>query len=60
MVVYPCLNQGKWVSPLIHFQQKLDSIVGGRAQDQQQKKNHLWHLLTKKQKKFIFGGGLPG
>ena len=31
LVMYPCLNQGEWVSPLEHPQHKLDSVVGGGA-----------------------------
>ena len=32
-VVYPHLNQGERVSPLVNSQQNLDSMVGGGAQD---------------------------
>ena len=30
----PRLNQGEWVTPLVHSQHKLDSVVGGGAQGQ--------------------------
>ena len=32
LVAYPRLNQDEWVSPLVHSQLKLDSVVGGGAQ----------------------------
>ena len=31
LVMYPCLNKGKWVSSLAYSQHKLDSVVGGGA-----------------------------
>ena len=34
LAVYPRLNQGEWVLPLVHSQHKLDSVVGGGAQGQ--------------------------
>ena len=34
LVVYPRVNQGEWVTPLVHSQHKLDSVVGGGAQGQ--------------------------
>ena len=34
LVVYPRLNQGEWVSPSVHSQHKLDSVVGGGLQGQ--------------------------
>ena len=34
LVAYPHFNQVQWVTPLVHFQNKLDSMVGGRAQSQ--------------------------
>ena len=32
-------DMSKWVFPLVNSQQKLDSMVGGRAQDTQKNKN---------------------
>ena len=34
LVVYPHLNQGGWVSLLVHSQPKLDFVVGGGVQGQ--------------------------
>ena len=34
LVVYPCLNQGEWVSSLVHSQHKLHSVMAGEAQNQ--------------------------
>ena len=34
-----CLNWGKWLSNLVNSQLKLDSVVGGGAQDQQKMNN---------------------
>ena len=34
LVTYPRLNQGEWVTPLVHSQHKLDSVVAGGAQGQ--------------------------
>ena len=31
LVLYPCLSQEEWVSPLVYSQCKLDSVVGGWA-----------------------------
>ena len=33
MVVYPRLNQSEWVSLLVNSQNKMESVVGGGAQD---------------------------
>ena len=46
-VVYPYLNQGEWVPCLVNSQQKLDSMVDGRAQDQLKTKQYC----LRKQKK---------
>ena len=32
LVAYPRLNQGEWVSPLVHSQHKFDTVLGGGAQ----------------------------
>ena len=34
LVAYPRLNQGVWVTPLVHSQNKLNSVVGGGVQGQ--------------------------
>ena len=47
LVMYPCLSQGKWVSPLVNFQHKFDSVVGGGALDQW-KTNYTYGFLKQK------------
>ena len=32
LVVYLCLKLGKWISPLVNSQYKLDTMVGDKAQ----------------------------
>ena len=32
VVVYPRLNQGEWITPLVHSQHKLHSVMGSRAE----------------------------
>ena len=49
LVEYPHLNQGKWVSPLVHSQHNLDSMVGGGWWSAGPAKNiwHIWHQIKK-------------
>ena len=39
-MMYPHLDQGKRVSPLVNSQQNLNSVEGGETQDQQIKKTY--------------------
>ena len=48
LVVYPHLNQGEWVSHLVHSQHKLEFVVGGGAQGQRKKYSTYSILLLKK------------
>ena len=48
-LTYPHLNQGELVSSLVHCQNKLNSVVGGRAQGQR-KINIIYGVFKQKQK----------
>ena len=49
-VVYPCFNQGEWVTPLFYSQYKLDSVVERRA-NKKYIYIYIWRLQTKNKTK---------
>ena len=49
LVAYPRLNQGEWISPLVHSQHKLDSVEGGEVQGQR-KIYSIYGVFNKKKK----------